>query len=82
MNVRKVTPKEEIEILTLFYNGFTNMEKIGKIVGYSLPTISRVIGQSFEDGVNLNKKLKYFESQSNHYTPEKINEIMAEFGEN
>ena len=80
MNVRKVTTSHEIEILTLFYNGFTNMEKIGKIVGYSLPTISRVIGQSFDDGVNLNKKMKYFESQSNHYTPEKINEIMAEFG--
>jgi hypothetical protein len=66
MNTRKVTKKEEIEILTLFYNGFTNMQKIGNIVGYSLPTISRVIGQSFEDGVNLNKGLLILESKINN----------------
>lgn len=66
MNTKKVSPKTEIEILTLFYNGFTNMEKIGRIVGFSLPTISRVIGKSFEDGVNLNKGLLIVESKMNY----------------
>ena len=65
-NTKKVTKETEIEILTLFYNGFTNMEKIGKIVGFSLPTISRVIGQSFEDGINLNEGFKIYESKMNY----------------
>ncbi len=66
MNTKKVTPKDEIEILTLFYNGFTNMQKIANIVGFSLPTISRVIGKSFEEGVNLNKGLLIVESRMNY----------------
>lgn len=66
MNTKKVTTKDEIEILTLFYNGFTNMQKIANIVGFSLPTISRVIGKSFEDGVNLNKGLLIVESKLNY----------------
>lgn len=65
MNVKKVTPKQETEILTLFYNGFTNMQRIGDIVGFSLPTISRVIGDSFDKGTNLNQGFKIFESKLN-----------------
>ena len=65
-NTKKVSKETEIEILTLFYNGFTNMKKIGNIVGFSLPTVSRVIGQSFEDGVNLNKGLLILESKINY----------------
>jgi hypothetical protein len=66
MNTKKVSKETEIEILTLFYNGFTNMQKISNIVGFSLPTISRVIGQSFENGVNLNKGLLILESKMNY----------------
>lgn len=65
-NTKKVSKETEKEILTLFYNGFTNMQKIGRIVGFSLPTVSRVIGQSFEDGVNLNKGLLILESKMNY----------------
>ena len=49
MNVKKVSFDKEQEVLRLYYNGVPLLKRISLIVGFSEPTISRIIDDSFEN---------------------------------
>ena len=48
MNVKKVSFDKEQEVLRLYYNGVPLLKRISLIVGFSEPTISRIIDDSFK----------------------------------
>lgn len=63
----RIPKKKEDEVLKLYYNGFVNMEKISKIVNCSVPTVSRVIGDSFRDNKNYKENFLILDSLINKY---------------
>lgn len=63
----RIPRKKEDEVLKLYYNGFVNMEKISKIVNCSVPTVSRVIGDSFSDNKNYSENFLILDSVINKY---------------
>ena len=65
MNTRKITENQENEILFLYYNGFVNMKKISNVVKCSVPTVSRIIGISFESKFQNKREYLILESKIN-----------------
>jgi hypothetical protein len=66
MNTKKITKDQEDEVLKLYYNGFVNMEKISLIVKCSVPTVSRIIGDSFGNGIKYSENYLILESKINY----------------
>ena len=66
MNTKKITKDQEDEVLKLYYNGFINMEKISLIVKCSVPTVSRIIGDSFANGIRYSENYLILESKINY----------------
>ena len=66
MNVKKVSFDKEQEVLRLYYNGVPLLKRISLIVGFSEPTISRIIDDSFKNKRNYKEPYIIRESIMNY----------------